>query len=493
MEGGSRRPRSATGEDGTLKALGIVRDFVLRTTRHPIGFLGVNLTTLAGILLVVLLVSSTFGMEPNPYLGAVTFLVLPILFLAGLALIPVGSWLYRRRVARLRTAGGLFPVYDLNAPATRNRLLLVGSLTVLNMTILAVVAYKGIEFMDSVSFCGVTCHPVMKPEHTLYTSSPHARVRCVDCHIGPGASFFVQSKLSGTRQVIKQIAGTWPTPIETPIANLRPSRDTCEQCHWPEKFHGDRIRVKTHFAEDEANTKLQSVLLLKVGGGNPESGFTRGIHWHITNKVYYRSDESREVIPWVRVERMDGSSVEYQEGDGELPDSIAERPVRLMDCIDCHNRPTHIYKLAGRAIDEAMASDALPTDLPFFRREAHATLTQTYASSEAARQEIPERLRSFYRENYPDLASSEEGKITAAAQGTLAIWSRYVFPEMRITWGSYPDHIGHQDFEGCFRCHDEEHVSEDGRTISQDCTTCHSILAMEEENPAVLQTLFPQE
>jgi hypothetical protein len=493
VEGGPRGRFPAAREDGTLKYLGIVRDFVLRTTRHPIGFLGVNLTTLAGVLLVVLLVSSSFGMEPNPYLGAVTFLILPALFLGGLALIPLGSWLYRRRLARQHAVGTLFPVFDLNAPTMRNRLLLVGALTVFNMTILAVAAYKGIEFMDSVSFCGETCHPVMKPEHTLYTGSPHARVRCVDCHIGPGASFFVQSKLSGTRQVIKQVAGTWPRPIETPIHNLRPSRDTCEQCHWPEKFHGDRIRVKTHFGEDEANTKLQSVLLLKVGGGNPESGFARGIHWHITNKVYYRSDEKREVIPWVRVEHLDGSVVEYREGEGDLPDSIASRPVRLMDCIDCHNRPTHVYRLPGRAIDEAMAAGILPGDLPFFRREAYAAVTQTYESGEAALQEIPERLRAFYRENYPDLASSETDKIEAASQAAAKIWSRYVYPEMNVTWGSYPDHIGHQDFDGCFRCHDDEHVSEDGRTISQDCTTCHSILAMEEENPAVLQTLFPQE
>jgi hypothetical protein len=325
-----------------VRILEIVRDFVLRTTRHPLGFVGVNLTTFSAVLLVALLAASSFGVEPNPYLGAVTFLILPALFIAGLLLIPIGSWLYRRRMARQGPAESLYPVYDLNAPRVRSRLLLIGGLTVLNGTILAVAAYKGIEYMDSVAFCGETCHPVMKPEFTLYQNSPHSRVRCVDCHIGPGASFFVQSKLSGTRQVIKQIAGTWPRPIATPIENLRPSRDTCEQCHWPEKFHGDRVRVKTHYQEDEANTKLQSVLLLKVGGGNPESGFTRGIHWHITNKVYYRSDEDREVIPWVRVEYPDGTATEFVEGGGPLPDSVASRPMRLMDCIDCHNRPTHV-------------------------------------------------------------------------------------------------------------------------------------------------------
>ncbi|MDM7917261.1 MAG: cytochrome c3 family protein [Candidatus Eisenbacteria bacterium] len=466
-----------------------VRDFFLRTTKHPLGFIGVNLTTLSGVLLLVLLVSSALGFQANPYLGMVTFLILPALFILGLLMIPFGSWLDRRRAARHPEALEAFPVYDLNRPDVRNRLLLIGMLTALNLTILAIASYKGIEYMDSVSFCGATCHPVMRPEYTVYQISPHSRVRCVDCHIGRGASWFVRSKLSGTRQVFKQAFGTWPTPIETPIENLRPSRDTCEQCHWPEKFHGDKVQVITHYQEDSTNTPLKTVLLLKIGGGTPEEGVGRGIHSHIYNRVYYRSDESREKIPWVKVERRDGTSAEYVQG--EVPDSIAARPVRLMDCIDCHNRPTHIYRLPARALDLAMDDGSLPNDLPYLKREALAAIGESYPDRETAVNSIRSRLVDFYRTNYPALFEADAKKIETAAAAAAGIWSTYVFPEMKVEWGTYPDHIGHTDFVGCFRCHDEEHVSKDGATISQDCSTCHSLLAMEEENPEVLKTLFP--
>ncbi len=468
-----------------------IRDFFLRTTRHPVGFIGANLATLSGVLLVTLLVLSALGAPSNPYLGAVTYLILPAVFVAGLILIPIGSWLYRRRQARVGVEATFFPVYDLNQPSVRTRLLLLAMLTLVNLTVVGVAAYKGIAYMDSVEFCGGTCHPVMKPEYTVYKISPHARVRCVDCHIGPGASGFVQSKLSGSRQVLVQLAGTWPRPIETPVADLRPSRDTCERCHWPEKFHGERVRVVTHFQEDSLNTALTTVLLMKVGGGSPESGFSRGIHWHVLNRVDYRSDEKREFIPWVHVERLDGTVTEYVRTGG-VPDSIAARPPRRMDCIDCHNRPTHIYRLPERALDEALADGRLPVDLPFLRREARVALTVDYPDEAAAHRGIAAHLTQFYEKSDPAILATQGPQIAQAIAQVGAIWSRYVFPEMRVTWGVYPDHIGHQEFTGCFRCHDEEHTAEGGTTIPQDCTRCHSILAMEEENPAVLTTLFPE-
>jgi nitrate/TMAO reductase-like tetraheme cytochrome c subunit len=460
-----------------------LRDFLVRTTRHPLSFIGVNLTTLSGLLLVILLGLSAVGAPTNPYLGAVTFLILPMLFLLGLILIPIGAWRLRHRRARAEAGAALFPSYDLNTPRVRTRLVLLAVLTLTNLTILGVASFRGIEYMDSVRFCGGTCHPVMRPEYTAYQGSPHARVRCVDCHIGPGASWFVQSKLSGTRQVFKQILHTWPTPIETPITNLRPSRDTCEQCHWPERFQGDKLIVRKHYEGDSTNTPLQSVLLLKVGGKKPGSSAHEGIHWHVASKVYYRSDAKREVIPWVRVERADGSVTEFTAAGG-VPDSIAARAMRRMDCIDCHNRPTHIYRLPARALDEAMADGRLPVDLPFFKREALAALTADYADEAAARAGIAARLEGFY--------AGRSAELTPAIAGVQQIWAHNVFPEMKVGWGTYPEHIGHQDFTGCFRCHDEQHAAPDGTTISQDCSTCHSLLAMEEKDPAVLQTLFPE-
>lgn len=470
-----------------------MRDYVVRTTRHPLGFIGLNLTTAAGVLLLFFFIASSFGMSENPYIGLVIFFVLPAIFIAGLVMMPIGSYLYKRRVLRTGEAGA-FPVYDLNRSDTRNRFLFIGLMTVVNLALLGIVSLRGIEHMESVSFCGETCHPIMKPEFTVYETSPHSRVRCVDCHIGPGASWFVKSKLSGTKQVFVQLAGTWPRPIHTPVENLRPSRDTCEQCHWPEKFHGDKVRVKTHYQEDEANSELKSVVLLKVGGGNPESVFPKGIHWHVLNRVYYKSDAKREFIPYVRVERLDGTVTEYvKTGMETLPDSIASRPLRLMDCIDCHNRPTHIYRLPARALDEAFAAGALPVTIPYLKREALAAIQVEYETPEEGRTAIETHLRNFYASNYPDLATNDKAALDGAIHEVREIWSRYVYPELNIHWGTYPDHIGHQDFTGCFRCHDEEHVSSDGATISQDCSTCHSLLAVEESEPEILKTLFPDE
>lgn len=485
-----------------------LRDFLLRSTREPVGFIGVALATFAGILLVALLAIALLVAPPNPYIGAVTFLILPAVLIIGLILIPIGAWRHRRRVAR-EQARATFPDYDLNKPEVRTRLLILAGLTLINIVVLATAAFRGVEFMDSVQFCGATCHPVMKPEYTVYRISPHARVRCVDCHIGPGASWFVQSKLSGSKQVLVQLAGTWPRPIETPIENLRPSRETCEQCHWPEKFQSELLVARTHFQEDEANTPLETIMLLKVGG-QTQVGAPRGIHWHVRNDVEYRSDEKREYIPWVRVTRDDGSVQEFVQGT--VPDSILARPPRRMDCVDCHNRPTHIYRLPARALDEALAAGLLPRDLPYIRREALVALTVDYPNEAAARAGIARHLTEFYA----GVSADSSGAVTRAdssgagthagsaniANSTLvgraiaatqSIWARYVFPEMRVTWGTYPDHIGHTDFTGCFRCHDEAHTTADGATISQDCSFCHTLLAMEEEKPEIWGTLFPDE
>ena len=467
-----------------LSIIGEARDLLWRATREPLGFAGVTLATFSGVLLVALLLIALFGGPSNPYLGAVTFLILPALFILGLVLIPISHRRYCRRracdVERPR-----FPVYDLNQPGVRNRLLLIGALTLVNVLVLSVVAYRGVDYMDSVAFCGGLCHPVMLPEYTVYQGSPHARVRCVDCHIGPGASWFVQSKLSGSRQVIAQLAHTWPTPIETPVHNLRPSRETCEQCHWPKKFVGDRLIDRVHFRPDSANTPLHTMLLMKVGGSAGVDS-SRGIHWHVLNRVEYRSDEKREEIPWVRVTRTDGRVEEY--ASGEVPDSIASRPPRRMDCVDCHNRPTHIFRTPERALDEALAGGALPRDLPYLRREAQAALTADYADDAAARAGIARHLSGFYAREYPALADS--GRIARAIAGTQAIRARYVFPEMHVDWGTYPDHIGHEESPGCFRCHDDAHATADGRTISQDCSLCHNLLSMEEEHPDIERTLY---
>jgi hypothetical protein len=467
-------------------------EYVASTTRHPVGFLGVGLTTFAGVLLLVLLGVELTGGATSPYLGIIAFLVLPGFFLGGLILMPVGHWLDRKRVTPQGRLRALFPVIDFNLARVRTRTVLFFAITLANLCLFAVVSYRGIDFMESVSFCGETCHAVMHPEFTAYHNSPHSRVRCVDCHIGPGASWFVKSKLSGTRQVFAAILHTYPRPIPTPVHNLRPARETCEQCHWPLKFYGDRLVVKTHYREDENNTPLRTVLSLRVGGG-PTTPKGSSIHWHVTSKVQYRSDETREHIYWVRAELPDGTVKEFKRpGEANNADNPSGAPVRTMDCVDCHNRPTHIYKPAVTALDEAMDFGSVPKDLPYIRREGLAALTAEYADKPAALAAIEQKLRTFYTRENPQLLTDSPEKVDRAVAGVQKVYADNVFPSMNITWTTYPNHLGHENFPGCFRCHDEELATKDGETISQDCGMCHSLLAVEEENPEILKSLAPE-
>jgi hypothetical protein len=329
-----------------------------------------------------------------------------------------------------------------------------------------------------VTFCGEVCHEVMEPEFVANQNGPHARVACVDCHIGPGAPWFVQSKLSGTRQVFAVSFNTFSRPIPSPVHNLRPARDTCEQCHWPAKFHGDVIRVRREYAADEANTETVTTLRVHVGGGDPTMGQVSGIHWHmaLANKVeYIATDEKRQVIPWVRFTDRFGNVKEYVV-EGVTQEQLAKGERRTMDCIDCHNRPSHPFSpSADRAVDGAIGSNEIPRDLPFVRREGAEALKADYSSQQVAFDTIAGKIRSFYRENYPDLYAHRRQDVERAVNALQGLYRRNVFPSMKVGWGTYPNNIGHMDSPGCFRCHDESHKAKDGSVIGQDCETCHSI------------------
>ena len=474
---------------------------LITLTRHPVGFLGAALTTAAGVLFLILFGVSVVGFEGGPYVGIVTFMIVPGIFVLGLVLMPVGVWLTRRRLLREGvSANERFPVIDLNRETVRKSVLLLLAASLVNIAVLAIATYKGIHHMETTEFCGTTCHTVMSPEFTTYQASPHSRVRCVECHIGPGADWFVKSKLSGSWQMVSVALDLYPTPIPTPVHNLRPARETCEQCHWPDKFVGDRLKVITRYQEDEDNTALKTVLLLRVGG--IEGRKSHGIHWHVDpgHEIRYRSDATRETVYEVAMTEDDGDTIVFHgpeeppapaedghEGEG-AHDATAWR---VMDCIDCHNRPSHVYKLPAQELDTAMELGTIAADLPYVKREGMRLLQEEWGSHEQARQAIPSALQAFYAESYPDLAVSRSDEISAAADAMAVIWTTNVHPDMQVTWGTYPNHIGHAWFDGCFRCHSDEHESEDGAVISQDCDTCHSLLAYEEEDPEILTQLSP--
>jgi hypothetical protein len=473
-----------------------MRDFIIAMTRNPISLIGAAITTASALVILSLVAVGMVGHHGNPYEGILAFAIMPAIFVVGLLLIPIG--IYRERaVARKAAEQGVevkpaFPIIDLNVNRTRKIVLVFLLLTMANLIILATATYKGVEVMDSTAFCGTTCHTVMIPEYTAYKRSPHARVKCVACHIGPGANWFVKSKLSGAWQLVSVALDLFPRPIPTPIHNLRPARDTCEQCHWPAKFVGDRLRVKTRYMEDEKNTETKTVLLLRVGG--IEGRQSHGIHWHVDPKhqIRYRSDPTRETIYDVELTDAEGKVTLFTNGEPQEAEASEEAAVwRTMDCVDCHNRPTHVYRRAGDELDTALQENIISRKLPFVRREGRKLLKQEYTSHDEARQKITAGLAAFYHENYPDVASSMADQIDAASTAIGNIYASNVFPVMKVDWNTYPNHIGHEQSPGCFRCHNDEHESEDGRVISQDCDTCHSLLAMEEESPEVLQMLNP--
>jgi hypothetical protein len=454
----------------------VVRD--VRLIRSPISIAGMVLTTVSAATFLVVFFADLFGLHTNPYLGILFFLVLPGIFIFGLVLIPFGAWIERRRRARGRAAETRWPRVDLNDPIQRRAAVIIFGLTIANVVIVSLAAYRGVEYMDSPQFCGQVCHAVMKPEFSAYQDSAHSRVACVQCHIGPGASWFARSKVSGLRQVFAVSFHTYSRPIPSPVQNLRPARDTCEQCHWPEKFHGDKIRRVVEYGEDEKNTESVTTLQVHVGGGSERLGIAQGIHWHmnVANEVeYIATDEKRQVIPWVRVKDHTGAVREYV-ADGATPDQLAKGERRRMDCMDCHNRPAHpMAPTPERAVNERMASGEIPPTLPFVRREAVKALKAGYASQEAAGDAIARALREFYRAQASDVYMSRRQDVEKAVQATTGVYRRNVFPEMNVQFGTYASNIGHIDFPGCFRCHDGNHKTQDGKEIGQDCDTCHTV------------------
>jgi hypothetical protein len=443
--------------------------------KHPLSVVGAWLTTISAFVFLFVFLADLFGLHHNPYFGLVFFLILPAFFVLGLLLIPIGVWLDRRRRAK-GLAAYVWPRIDLNQRRYQRGVAIIGALTVVNLLIVSLAAYKGIEYMDTTQFCGQVCHTVMEPEFTAHRDGPHSRVPCVDCHIGAGASWFVKAKLDGTRQVVAVMRNSYSRPIPSPVHDLRPARDTCETCHWPEKFHGDKIEEIRSYADDEKSTESVTTLVLHVGGGTHRFGLKPGVHWHADagNEIdFVATDGKRQTIPYVRVKDTTGAVREYRTAD--VTDAqIQAGEHRRMDCIDCHNRPTHSFAATPeRAVDGAIAAGAIPTTLPFTRREAVAAIKESYPDRATAERTIDERLRKFYASQ--PAGSIQPADIDRLVSATQFLYARNIFPAMNVTWGTHANNLGHMDFPGCFRCHDDQHKTADGKVIKQDCDLCHDM------------------
>src|SRR6202140_4826099 len=473
----------------------------IRDWSQPIYFLGRNPITLTGAVIATSAALTTIAFwfydiflpgPPHPYIGLLVFLILPGIFVFGLLLIPLGIWLRRRSLRGSGSLPGIYPAIDLHLPVVRRTLEWVAFATMVNLLIIGTASYRGVEYMDSTSFCGSTCHTVMAPEYTAYQNSPHARVACVECHIGPGAGWFVRSKLSGLRQVAAVTFHTYSRPIPSPVKYLRPARETCEQCHWPQRFTGDKLLVRTNYKEDEKNTPMTTALLMKIGGRTSTGAVgIHGRHLDDGSRIHYISiGENRQVIPGGYYTDDQGKTTEYISTDAKTTkEQLDKGEHRVMDCVDCHNRPTHAFDLPENAVDKQMSIGRISPDLPYIRKKAVEVLKVNYPSRESAKQSIRDEINNFYRTNYAQIYQTRRTLVQQAGEEVSAIYLRNIFPDMRVSWGVHPNNLGHNDSPGCFRCHDGSHTSADGQTITNDCSSCHQVLAAGEENPKVLTDL----
>jgi nitrate/TMAO reductase-like tetraheme cytochrome c subunit len=437
--------------------------------RNWLSLIGLIISIGGFFAFVLLFLIDIFAHDGNPYMGLLAYVVAPGFMVLGMAIAFVGAWLHRKH---LNAAPEKAPAITIDLNRRRDRQVLVGVILGAGFFLLltAFGSYQTYSYTESVQFCGQACHTPMKPEFVAYQNSPHAKIACVECHVGHGAGAYVKAKLNGVHQLIGVMTGDYHRPIKTPIPNLRPAQDTCERCHWPDRYVGQLDRTYQHYLADETNTPFTVRLSLNVGGGTSEYGKSGGIHWHmnLANKVeYIATDEQRQVIPWVRFTDSTGKVTEYRTKD--FTNNIAGHQIRRMDCLDCHNRPAHDFHAPNEAVDVAISTGKIDPSIPWIKSNVVATLIASYATEEEALGKIAASLRTTYPNE-----SRVENVITTAQ----IIFKRNFFPEMKADWRAYPNNIGHKEWSGCFRCHDGLHKSADARSIAaSDCNSCHTILA----------------
>lgn len=437
---------------------------------------------LASILaLTILSLLFNFG---GSYIGLFIYIILPVFMVTGLLMIPIGMKIYGKRIRVAEEKGEVknWPILNFNNTATRNAATIFIIGTVFLLIISSIGSYEAFHYTESVEFCGKLCHKVMEPEHTAYLGSAHERVACVECHVGAGASWYVKSKLSGLYQVYSVLAKKYPTPIPTPIANLRPARETCEQCHWPEKFYDNKFREKHSFLSDETNTERVINMRIKTSSEMKNDGFVAGIHQHISPDVkieYKTNTPNRQVIPWVKYTNLKtGESQVFTDSENMLSEmELDSLETRVMDCLDCHNRPSHNYNAPQNFTDKLMSEGTIPKTLPEIKLIAMMALNQEYSTKDSAFMGIRKQVIEYYESSYPDLLAERKAEVEAAISGIQSGYANNIFPEMKVTWKAYPNNIGHMESDGCYRCHNDRHATEEGKVISKDCNLCHNILA----------------
>lgn len=441
--------------------------------RNWLSLAGMVLCASAVFAFILLVAVDLFATHANPYMGILAYVISPMFFFMGLGLVILGFILETRRIRKGLPCKASALVLRVDLSRKRDRRMMaafvLGSVGFLLLT--AFGSYETYHLMETNVFCGEACHTPMEPEYKAYQHSAHAQVDCVACHIGPGTTAYIRTKLNGVKQLYHQIRGDYDRPIQILNPNLRLAQETCQTCHWSQKHFGDVPKTFKHFLADENNTSFTVQMVLKVGGSDPVHGPVEGIHSHmnVSNKIeFIHLDEQRLDIPWVRVTDANGKVAEYRKGG--FTDDISKHTIRTMDCMDCHNRPSHKFLSPNDALDRSLAMGRIDPAIPWVKKNMVTALAASYSTREEAQRKIADFLRAAY----PD-----DKRVDVLIAEARKIHGENFFPEMKADWRAHPDFIGHKDTNGCFRCHDGQHFAADGKTSikGSDCNACHLIVA----------------
>ncbi len=452
------------------------------SAKNWLTIIGASIAGINLVLIFILFIISTIFDKGDTNLGLFIYIILPGFFVLGLIVIPLGMARERRRIRRAGETGeGRYPRIDLNDPRHRNAFLIFTVTTVIVLMLSTMGSFEAYHITESVEFCGTLCHQVMQPEYTAYQNSPHARVLCVECHVGSGASWYVKSKLSGLHQVYAVLTNDYPRPIATPIHDLRPARETCEKCHWPDKFYSRSLVTNKYFISDSANTEWDISLDMKIGPEYKGMGLKEGIHWHINPNVqieYISENDKREVIDYVKyTNKKTGVVTIFRDENNPVSDSLIQASEkRTMDCIDCHNRPSHNYKSPSFYVNQAMLTGGVSRDIPYIKQVAMGILASKFRTTDTAMIAIESGITDYYKQNYPDYYDNNKDIINNSIAAIKDGFNKNTFPAMKVSYDVYPEHIGHLESNGCFRCHNGTFKSDNGQVISRDCNLCHTIV-----------------
>jgi len=447
---------------------------------NPVSLTGLIIAVFNIGFIVFLTIVEAMSSRAHPYADLVIWLILPAFVLCGVVLMIVGMRRERRKEISGAPAEPRFLVIDFNDPKHRKTAVVVLTAFLLLSLLYAFAGYKTYEFTESKTFCGMMCHQVMGPEARSHGYSVHAKIACADCHVGPGAKYFLLYKLKGTRQLFDVLMNRYPKPIPTPVADLRPSQDVCENCHGPKYQVNQRLESRTYFLSDKKNTRKTINLLLRMGKTEFAPEHPPKMHWHSSTTqeiVYAATDPKRIDIPWIRVKRLDGKERVYRSAETKLTDADAAKAgTRRMDCVDCHNRQGHAYNPPDLILNAMLSVGFVDAGLPEIKSVSVKALEAPYVSREEAKKGIDRSIREFYRTSYPAVAKDRDTAITAAIGALQGAYDRNYDPHMQVSWKNFPNNQGHRFSPGCFRCHDGKHRSEDGTVLSRDCSLCHLLI-----------------